>query len=39
MSTENVSVEKRKVGLITLSLPRERTDLAENFEKNAANVE
>ena len=35
MSTENVSVEKRKVGLITLSLPRERTDLAENFEKNA----
>jgi len=35
MSTENVSVQKRKVGLITLSLPRERTDLAKNFGKNA----
>lgn len=35
MSVENVSVKKKKIGLITLSLPREKTDLAENFDQNA----
>lgn len=35
MSVENVSAKKKKVGLITLSLPREKTDLAENFDQNA----
>ncbi|MCK4805189.1 MAG: hypothetical protein KAT88_11550, partial [Spirochaetes bacterium] len=35
MPVEKLSVKKKKVGLITLSLPRERTDLAENFGKKA----
>jgi L-fucose isomerase len=33
---KQMAVRQKKVGLLTLSLPRERTDLAEAFGKNAS---